>query len=138
MLFIGKFKFLANDYPAKIKVNVPKVGVVAFDNVECAFLAIFAPDVARDIASMAPADARAYVTEHGREVPVEALDTYMNALVRQKFADPELAAQLMAVTADIHMDGPRPDAHFGRVKGSGEDVLGAQLTRLRDELKRAA
>lgn len=144
MLFIGRYKFLANDYRHEVPVNVPGVGKVTFPNVEAALLAAKLPtDQIEEFALYSYADpmwkVREYAASLARpEVTDEALDGYMDALLRHKFSDPELAAQLIEVKGEIHMDNPRHDTYWGRVKGEGEDRVGYHLTRLRDELKAAA
>ena len=57
----------------------------------------------------------------------------MEALLRQKFADPKLRARLAAIEGEIVEENTWGDVWWGRCRGRGENHLGRLLMRIRDE-----
>ena len=69
----------------------------------------------------------------------EVKEDVMIALLREKFADPDLAETLLATYPAELVEGNRwGDRYWGVCRGVGENRLGVLLMQVRDELRRSS
>jgi ribA/ribD-fused uncharacterized protein len=132
--FTGKYKFLSNFYPAKVKLDGQE-----YPTVENAYQASKTTDakVRAEFARISPADAKRL----GRKVKLRpGFDNIkvkiMFDLVKQKFEDPELAKMLANTGNSLLIEGNNwGDTFWGVCNSVGENHLGKILMQVRKELK---
>lgn len=133
--FKGKYRFLSNFYPCKVKLFE-----LTFPTVEHAFQAAKTTDpVDREtiLSQSTPSDAKRV----GRAVELrpdweKVKQWYMLFLLRQKFTKPTFQKDLLE-TGDEHIVEINNwgDCYWGMCDGIGENWLGRLLMQVRDELK---
>lgn len=134
--FSGSYRFLSNFYPAEVRYDGVEYPTVehAYQAAKCARVEDRAA-IRRLRSPLAAkrAGRRAAPRPDWELVKVEV----MADLLRQKFADPVLAGQLLATGGEELVEGNDwGDDYWGRVNGRGSNVLGELLMRLRGELRR--
>lgn len=131
--FQGEYRFLSNFWPASVVFEG-----VTYPSVEHAYVASKTLDVIarRDIPNMAAGAAKRY----GRKLRIrsdwtEVRVSLMRDFVRQKFAAPLLAAQLIATApAELIEGNTWGDTFWGVCGSKGENNLGKILMQVRDQL----
>lgn len=131
MLFRGEFWFLSNMFPCPIQYNGHVFGCV-----ESAFQAQKCPERANDFEKLNGYAARRL----GRTVKLtNDWDTnkigIMYAILKVKFANPELAKKLLATCPqEIIEENNWGDTYWGVSHGIGENNLGKLLMKVRSEI----
>lgn len=133
--FRGEFAFLSNFYPSPIQL-----GTVEFPTVEHAFQAskTYSLDEHMHISTLTtPAAARRY----GRSIALRAdwedvkVDI-MRTLLEKKFKLPHLREKLLATRdREISHDNSWRDTYWGTCNGSGKDMLGILLMKVREGIR---
>lgn len=132
--FEGKYAFLSNFYEHPISD-----GSLTFPTNEHYFQAMKTLDLT-ERAAIAQADTPGRAKRMGRSVKLrsdweEVKLSIMEIALRQKFADPELAAKLKATGNEELVEGNWwNDTYWGVCNGVGENHLGKLLMKIRAEL----
>ena len=132
--FRGEYYFLSNFYMAPVIYNG-----IAYRNNEAAFQA--QKDLSRsgEFKDLTPNDAKRLGRRVKLRLDWEDVKTdIMYGIVKAKFErNPELAAKLVA-TGDAHLEEGNTwgDRTWGTVDGSGRNLLGLILMKVREELGR--
>lgn len=142
--FQGRFRFLSNFWPAKVRV-----GKIVFDTVEHAFVASKTLDERereKVRQCQTPGQAKRFgrrlklrsdweQVKDGRKVKVHV----MKDLVRQKFFNNEELGDLLLATGDEELieGNTWNDTFWGVCRGKGENWLGTILMEVRAELREA-
>jgi ribA/ribD-fused uncharacterized protein len=144
MTFRGKYNFLSNFYPCKVRVEF-SMGILTFPSSEHAFMFFKSPtnsawrDTCTDF-KISPSE----IKRLGKKVKIESTnwDTerlhVMYEVVKAKFiCNPPLRLKLFKIDEDIVEGNDWGDVFWGvDIKtGKGENHLGKILMRVRDELK---
>lgn len=133
--FSGEYRFLSNFYPCQVEV----AGIV-YPTLEHAFQAMKTENsTEREVvrAAKTPGQAKAL----GRKVTLvpnwDAIKVgVMRGLLRQKFADKVLRAELLAIEDALLVEGNYwQDFFWGVCRGRGENWLGKLLMEIREEIK---
>lgn len=133
--FSGEYRFLSNFYPCQVEV----AGIV-YPTLEHAFQAMKTENsTEREVvrAAKTPGQAKAL----GRKVTLvpnwDAIKVgVMRGLLRQKFADKVLRAELLATEDALLVEGNYwQDFFWGVCRGRGENWLGKLLMEIREEIK---
>lgn len=136
--FTGPHRFLSNFHPCEVLFDGEAYPTVehAYQAAKCARRRERAPIRRLRSPLAAKRAGRRVALRAGWEaVKVEV----MADLLRQKFADPELAAKLLATgQAELVEGNDWGDRYWGSVDGHGRNMLGELLMELRAELSRAS
>lgn len=132
--FQGRHGFLSNFTTARVTLDG-----YAYPSVENAFQAakVADPSDRRPFLFCSAADAkklgrRAELRPDWEEVKVDV----MLGLLRQKFAEPTLRAQLLATGDSVLVEGNWwGDTFWGVCRGEGQNYLGKLLMKVREELR---
>jgi ribA/ribD-fused uncharacterized protein len=132
--FTGKYRFLSNFYPAKVKLDG-----VTYPTVENAYQASKTTDKKMRVQFkyVSPTDAKWL----GRRIELRpGFDNIkvkiMFDLVKQKFEDPELAKMLVGTKDSLLIEGNNwGDTFWGICNNVGKNHLGRILMQVRKELK---
>ena len=132
--FDGEFAFLSNFYPCTVRD-----GKLTFPSTAHYFQAMKTLDMVERIynsRAATPGESK----KMGRSVKLrpdweEVKLSVMETALRQKFADPELAAMLTATGDEELVEGNWwNDTYWGVCRGVGENNLGKLLMKIRSEL----
>ena len=129
--FFGPMRFLSNFFESKVSYNG-----LNFTNAEAAFQAQKNPDKAYEFVNLGPKQAKAL----GRKVYLRSdWDSVkcqiMLDILRAKFTDPVLRTKLVETAPHILEEANTwGDRFWGVCNGSGSNVLGLLLMRVRDEV----
>lgn len=131
-MFRGDRWFLSNFYPASVMLDG-----VEYQTVEAAYQAAKTTSMSHRAeirAARTPGEAKRL----GRTVPMRAdwsarKLAVMEALLRQKFADPALRMRLRAIPGEIVEENTWRDTWWGVCRGVGENHLGRLLMQIRDD-----
>lgn len=132
--FDGEFAFLSNFYPCTVHD-----GKLTFPSTEHYFQAMKTLDMVERI-NISRAATPGESKKMGRSVKLrpdweEVKLSVMETALRQKFADPELAAKLKATGDEELVEGNWwNDTYWGVCRGVGENNLGKLLMKIRSEL----
>lgn len=133
--FFGPMRFLSNFFEVKVSYN----GLI-FTNAEAAFQAQKDPNRAYEFVNLGPKQAKSL----GRRVHLRSdWDSVkcqiMLDILRAKFADPVLRLQLARTAPQVLIEANTwGDRFWGVCNGSGSNVLGLLLMRVRDEILSSA
>ena len=133
MVMRGQYYFLSNMYPCRVEYN----GHV-FKCSEAAFQA--QKDLSK-VSSFEKADGYKAKSLGGYRSGIvklrpdweEVKVDIMRDVLRAKFSDPVLAKKLISVEGEIAEDNDHGDRTWGRVNGTGKNLLGKLLMEVRDE-----
>ena len=134
--FIGEYRFLSNFYPAEVVLGEEKYKTVehayqaaksVYSECRVAIQKASTPGIARSLGNAV------HLRPDWEEIKVYV----MLDLLRQKFADPVLGAELLATgDAELVEGNNWGDAFWGAVDGGGKNMLGILLHIVRYELRR--
>ena len=135
MVFRNEFFFLSNFYSVTLHdIDFPEI---TYSSVEAAFQAAktLNQEERRRFSSIAPGDAKRL----GRRVTLrpdwETIKvSVMEAYLRQKFADTQLARRLAAVQEPIVEENTWGDRYWGVCRGTGRNELGKLLEKIKKEI----
>lgn len=130
--FRGKYFFLSNFYPARIKY-----GIYTFLNNEAAFQAMKCPDRANEFCLLDPSEAK----KLGRKVQLrkdweEVKELVMYEICYHKFNQNSDICRMLLDTgnAELIEGNTWGDIIWGVCNGVGENLLGKILMRIRNEM----